>query len=275
MQRETAITILLLFTIPPTAMLTIGMGCGNPQPSTEVTYCCTRGDAAGAYFTAQMDCPAGYRCIAPNDVANAALYRTCSGGPTLPRPGQPVAVRRSCLAECPPGARSANCITSATPPPHAAALQRLAMSLMQNRNLRIDLAAVNATFAIAGNPLNRGPILVENERLLNSGRGASIFTALVPGLGAVARFELSPALEASIERLPNNGGIILRPISAAKGASIRLLQTPAGPPHQFDAAGAGRILAAETDGQRIYFQTPTACVGSTLMAAAGGGPSKQ
>ncbi len=64
---------------------------------------------------------------------------------------------------------------------------------------------------------------------------------------------------------------IFRLPPAANQVSVRFVSAagPASPPamNALDATAAGRVLAVETDGQRVFLQTATACVATTLPAA--------
>lgn len=274
-----------------TAALWLGSGCGDGGRVTAATYCCTSGDPATAYFNSQPDCRTGHRPIAQTDQANAGMYETCNGRAvpvTQPRPapggatvgnrvgGAPTAAPRprlgegvmrgdsssvssTCLAQCPPGSASGRCIWSATPPPYAGPLAQLADAVIKQQTLRIEMALLAQNFRITGQPLARGPVVIEGNRLISNAGSPTAFMVPVPGLNnATARIELSPALEATIDR-PGNNTVVLRPVSAAKGASIRFLNAAA-----LDAQAGGRILAIESDGQRFMMQTPGACVGLPL-----------
>ena len=68
------------------AAILVGGGCYSLAP---MAYCCTNGDPATAYLTPVRTCPAGFNCIAPDDLANAKLTQPAK--PLDPQPQPPEA----------------------------------------------------------------------------------------------------------------------------------------------------------------------------------------
>ncbi len=285
------------------AAILVGPGCApTPNWSQETSYCCTKGDAASAFLTLTSSCPAGFRRIAKDDRANAALFATCGGAPVTVRVGpnssravtsprntvplptfesqlpvtsptplpmpvpSPLPVKpRSCFTECPPGVQNPHCIVGGpAPSTYGPQLARLITTLTRDRQARIDLAPYSTPLAAAPVRLVRGPVVLDNQRLTNSGPPLML-EAAAPALGAIAGIELPTNIEASVER---NGPVtIFRLPTTAHGISLRLLNARTRAAHPLDATAAGRILAIETDHQSVFVQTPSACLSSTLPAS--------
>jgi len=129
--------------------------------------------------------------------------------------------------------------------------------------VRIEPGSLSTAFRIAPGTAQRGAIVVQNERLTNTG-SPMVLEARASALGANARIELPANVEAAIER---RGGIaVFRLPPTANQVSVRFVSTsPAASP--VDATAAGRVLAVETDGRQIFLQTATACVATTVAAA--------